>query len=340
VCDESFNIDFNDRSSFLRNGDLITPPVISAYLAGPLTCNDETLAKECLEVREAIKSALENYDFLGVRIVAYDPAEVTAPNSNHSPEEVYETDHLRTICSDLIIFLINGPSLGVGIESQLSAFATTPRIVVKKKSVPLSRMFSGMFGSTVTLVEYENAADVYAKLSFAMLDLFPQLIESAERRRPHIEELQEKQLGKQLLEKRLKARMPLSELARLTDIQEWWLDRLERIPSLAITLSLLQIKRIAEALDCHLTLRNSDVEITDHDDSLKPFDRNSISNLAAFMLESPQVSEKRAFKLWESFCDESTTIRDEAMAFRGAKDSIGLSVADWRKRYNDQSLFN
>jgi hypothetical protein len=337
----SFSIDFTDRFGFLRSNEkLIDPPLIRVYLAGPLTNNASELSVECAQIRAAIKLALADYEFLGVRFEVYDPAEVTAPRSAHTAQEVYATDHRCTVCADLVVFLVNTPSLGVGIESQLTAAATTPRIVVKKQSVPISRMFEGMFCSTIAEISYASAGEVYDQLSRLLPEICPQVIESIERRRPHIASILDQNLGRLFLRQRIRHGVKLVDVAKQTDIQEWWLEQLERCPEFSSTLSLAQIHRISDSLFCNANLRERRIEIVDSSGSLRADENDSLSNLVDFVTGRPKVNEGRVFAIWREYSDEQLRQAQEGTAARGLHDgAIVVSAEEWRKRYDDSLLF-
>ena len=115
---------------------MIDPPVLRVYLASPLTNTDPASEEDRRTVREVTRRIMENYDYFGIRTEVYDPSDVTPPGSEHTSEEVYVTDHNRTANADLVVFHVNGPSIGVGMEAQIAAEATVPRVVVSKRDTP------------------------------------------------------------------------------------------------------------------------------------------------------------------------------------------------------------
>jgi hypothetical protein len=200
-------------------------------------------------------------------------------------------------------------------------------------------MFRGLTATTLADVEYESAVEVYNCLSELRQELFPRMIESAERRRPHVQELQQRNIGKRFLQIRIRKQMTLAKLATLTDIPEWWLDRLERNAALAPTISLIQIESIAEALECHLKVQDKKIGIVEHDDTLQQYQLDSLTSLATFVVDSEQLSEERVLTIWSEYLAGENTIAEEAIAYRGHTDPQPLTTADWRQRYDGRTLF-
>ena len=131
--DERITLDFEDSPTPSWRIPMIV------YLAGPLTNNEPEPERGCESIRLAASEIMRDY------FEVYDPAEVTPPKSAHSPEEVYLTDHTRTRLADLVLFHVNRPSLGVGIESQIAAEATIPKVIAYHEGAAVSRMFRGVF---------------------------------------------------------------------------------------------------------------------------------------------------------------------------------------------------
>ncbi|MCI0641331.1 MAG: hypothetical protein L0Y72_29685 [Gemmataceae bacterium] len=228
---DSFAIDFDsaNRMPFnLAETPMIDPSILRVYLASPLTNSDPETSNDCRLVREMTRRILENYDYLGIRFEVYDPAEVTPPGSEHTSEEVYLTDHNRTANADLVIFHVNGPSLGVGMEAQIAAGATVPRVVVSKKDARVSRMFLGLFSPTVGAIQYANDADYEAQLSKQLPEITRKTLESAKRRRPFIEDICDVELGRLIFKQRILHSITIDALARSVDIGEYFLRRVWR----------------------------------------------------------------------------------------------------------------
>jgi hypothetical protein len=146
--EESFTLDHpDDLSEFLV-------PRLKVYLALPLTNVDANATGSHRSFREAVTDALATAD--GVEFCVYDPGRVTPPGSPHTPADVYRTDHTAVSTADLVIFNARWPSLGVGIETQISADATVPKIVIAERDGDISPMIDGMFSPTISRVAYST----------------------------------------------------------------------------------------------------------------------------------------------------------------------------------------
>lgn len=343
---DSFAIDFSDEPSrfgFISpSAPLIDPPIIRTYLASSLTNVDADAARDCEQARRVIKALLTKYDFLGVRFELYDPGEVTPPGTAHSPEEVYATDHRSTVDADLVIFHVNTPSLGVGMEAQISADATIPRVVIRKQSVAVSRMFRGVFSPTLANVEYENIEDLHDALIPHIASIAAAAIESAERRRPIAREFSTQQLGKKILKQRILHRMSIQELAKRSDILEYWLLNLERDPAVAATCSLMQLARVCSALDCsyHIEDATNLKMRSAKEEQLSADQKMSLDNLASFMQSKPAgASDDRVFRLWNEYVEQQHEQAAEAASFRASSGDDVVLPAEWSKRYDNLGLF-
>ena len=345
MCDESGCIDFNssNRFAFLRpEAPLISPPKVEIYLAGAQTNNDQSVQVECDVVRAAVKSALHGYDYLGVEFNVYDPADYTSPGSAHSSQQVYTIDHKCTVCSDLVIFHVNAPSLGVGIEAQLSAMATTPRIIISKGTVPTSRMFAGMFCSTIAEIQYSHVSEVIGELHRRLQDICPKTIESVERRRPHLIEIQEQRIGERFLMQRIRHGISISSVAQHTDMQATWLREIECCPELGTTLGVMPIRRISEALRCCThQIEDGTFRVTDCTGALEPTKNDSLRNLARFANGLLPLPENRIFRLWDGYASAEQRKTEEATKYRQEDaDSEPVSIDEWHRRYDNMPLFD
>lgn len=344
---DSFAIDFNDDDEdslgFVRNGGpLIDPPLIRVYLAGPLTNNDEGANLECQRIRQVVKDLLHGYDFLGVEFLVYDPADVTPPGTDHSPEEVYSTDFQSTAGAELVVFHVNVPSLGVGMESQISAFATVPRVIICKSGSPVSRMFRGVFAPTLAKIEYENTDDARRHLEAEIPTIAAAAIESAEKRRPITEDLSALELGKRILKQRILSGMTVQELAVETDIREFWILRLEREPGFFATCSFIQFLRICHALKCYASLAMDGRRVnfsSEGEGQLSADQKISLENLAIFVRSREhRVSDDKIIRLWREYVEQREEQQQEAGQLRAAEEPV-VSVDEWRRRYDDLGLF-
>ena len=227
---EGFAIDFDPGNvlAFNRSANpMLDPMVLRAYLASPLTNLDETVQLESQAVRACIRTLFGRYDFQGIQFQVYDPGEVTPPGTKHTDDEVYVMDHHQTSQADFAIFLVLAPSLGVGMEAQIAADCSLPRVVICRKGTAISRMFRGLFCPTIASIEYENAADAREQVGRQLPVIASAAVKSAIGRRAQVREFSAERIGAQVLKSRLIQGISLLQLAEMTDIREGWLQRLE-----------------------------------------------------------------------------------------------------------------
>lgn len=330
---DSFSLDVE-----VCGGQSLDPPLLRVYLASALTNLDDADRQEAQRVRKVIRDVLHGYDYFGIRFEVYDPAEVTAPGSNHTDDEVYITDHDRTSASDAVIFYVLAPSLGVGMEAQIAADCTLPRVVVSRRNSRVSRMFRGVFSPTLASLEYDEVAELHQSLSLRLLDIAKRAVASAKRRRAHVEEFSGDAPGRKIMRSRLFLEMSLRELAAQTDIREVWLQRLEREPSLATSITLIQVHRIAAALGASISQSPNGIFTlrSPNDDTIDPIDWESLDNLVEFECSHPEPpDDQRVVLLWQAYRKQRAEEDAEAMRHRGNAEQA-VTVEEWGRRYDGE----
>jgi hypothetical protein len=345
-----FAMDFDDQKRLAftveKDAPMISPPVLNVYLAGPLTNNDKCVECACRDVREIAKRILSSYEYHGIRFNVYDPADTTPPGTNHTAEDVYDLDHERTMTADLVVFHVNVPSLGVGCECQISADASSPKVIIAKKGAPLSRMFAGVYSATLATIEYENPSDVEVRLSSELLATIAGMtIESAKHRRAIMETFEKSHLGRVIYGQRIAHNVPLAELARKTDTRPRWLWRLERFPSLMACCSPMRLMRIADVTKCYLQLGNLGTPpmLKPSDDTMNQEEKKSLSNLIDFALGRgdtfPGYPEDRVFRLWSAYQAECRETADLVTIEHREGQYQVITVGEWRERDQRLRLF-
>jgi len=341
-----FAMDFNEGKHLAfaveKEAPMIVPPVLNVYLAGPLTNNDKCVDCLCREVREIVKRLLGSYEYNGVRFHVYDPGDITSPGTAHTPEEVYELDHERTMTADLVVFHVNAPSLGVGCECQIAADTCSPKVVIARNGTPLSRMFTGVHSETLATIEYEQPRDVEMQLSQWLPTIARRAAESAQSRRPIMQAVAESRLGRVILRQRIVNNVPLEDLAARTNIKVRWLRRVERVPELAACCTLAMLMRIADVVGCYLQLTNPGnlPVLKPSDDSLGPSDKQSLDNLVEYALgRGDGCADDRSFRLWNQYreeCQEENSLL--TVAHREGEHRV-VTVDEWRNRDQRLGLF-
>lgn len=342
--DEAFSMDFQpvgegDQGAFAHRGEPLPGPlVMRGYLAGPLTCNSQSETAECEALRNTTKRVLGSYDFEGFGFTLYDPADVTRPGSNHTPDEVFETDYRNVVEADFVVFNVTSPSLGVGEESIIAASATVPRVVIFRDGVKVSRMFLGTFTPAIVEISYQNLHDYERQLSTARPIIGRSVVGSARRRRPLMVQYEELGLGSFILKQRIRHGIALDELARQIDTKESWLYCLERDSRIAATASHMLIDSMLQATNSSWTKKESGAPVLREEPGLEPSADTSLKNLVTYIQSQRlRIPDRRAFRLWNRYLESREIERSQAVEFRGG-DRPGMEVDDWRKADDELGL--
>lgn len=228
--------------------DAIVVKRLAAYLAGPMTGLHPDAEFAARQIRAISRRVL------AARFNVYDPAEFTAPGSRHTCDDVFLTDHSRVRNSDLVFFHLLSPSLGVGIEAQIAAESTLPRIVAYPSGCSISRMFKGIFCPTIAEIEYSDVGDFESRLSAAFPAILTAAKNSAAARKPILEKIANCNFGIAVFKSRVLLKLSLEEFARRTDIREGMLRRVELDQTAAATLTWIQLTRIAQTLNATILI--------------------------------------------------------------------------------------
>jgi hypothetical protein len=352
---EGFCMDFGepdywqqyDANGFIGKATpLLNPPIIQVYLAGPLTCVDPSDGQDCDAIRKITKHVLGSYDYRGLRFRVYDPADVTQPGSQHTPEQVYEVDYRNVVDADLVIFHVNVPSLGVGEESQIAAASMVPRVTVRKRGAKVSRMFDGTFTPAIR-IEYSSYADYEKLLRDQLVEIAEKVVSSAVRRRAQMKVFEDLDLGRFIFRQRIRHSIKIEELAAKVDTKVSWLQYLERSPRIAATASLPLIQAILDATNSKMSQQPGKTpDLQSSDEPLPDDQKQSIENLIDFIRTQQEwVPDPLVFRLWTEYQAEVSDEQVVALTYREGHERI-IAVTDWAERYrliapprDDASLF-
>lgn len=304
---DDFGLDFSpeEGGGFIRPGRSLHDPVdpsstkrVMVYIAGPITNCSRSEARVAAEIRARAKKVMLEVE--GVEYNVYDPAERTYLGSDHEPDEVYAIDHANTAGADLVLFHLTSPSLGVGIESQIAATATVPRIVAFRKGTPVSRMFDGVFSPTLATIAYDSADDFEHKLRTTLETTRFELVASSEKRRGAMRSISETNIGRTLLGRRIVLGLDLPALAKRTDIASHWLAKIETSPEALACTSLVMLNRLAAELGCQVTMKYSQVTLAPITQDLSRVELEALKGLLEFVeSSSPRPDDAVVIGLWQ-----------------------------------------
>lgn len=319
------------------------PQPLSIYIGSALTNIETKLKKRSAKWRAIARRIFREFRFKDKQYFfeVYDPAEHTSPGSNHTPEEVYITDHLHAMSADLVFLLVNAPSHGAGMEVQIAADATVPKVVAFSKDEQVSRMVDGIFSPTLAKIEFESDSHFAKLLESALPRIAQQVVDSHQRRTPVVARIAQACFGRQIMCHRISRGVSRANLAERTDIRENWLRELERDDKNALTMTLAQLGRILSVLECTLLMGeksdptiwgNGDLSYQQLPDSAKS---SSLDNLAKFACDKGDWTEDlNILRLWRDFAEEVNIGVEGRTPIKQVK-----TVEDWERLYGELALF-
>ncbi len=274
---------------FCGDDDLLSRRCYPVYLASPFT----GLAPELVELSRSLRliTALElrDHEMEDGYFQHYDPEDVTGLDSPHTPDEVYAIDYTRSMDADLVIFFVIGGSWGGGMEAQISAEATVPKVVVAPKQADISRMIPGLFNPTLAEIRFENPRDYEQELQKQLPRIATAVRDSAKWRAKARRKIERTRIGGRILIERTIRNIHLRELAERTDIRWTWLARLERNDGLSACMTIIALVRIAGVLDCEPAMGKEGIPTLQSPefDYLPGEAQESLWNLVGFVRSDP-----------------------------------------------------
>jgi transcriptional regulator with XRE-family HTH domain len=327
MSDDPIHLSLDDLSRVMEDR-------MRVYLAGPLTANDATQNELCRRIRMGAERVLRT------RFTVYDPAEMTPPGTDHTADEVFNADHTRTSTADLVFFHVNAPSLGVGIESQIAAEATIPRVIAHPRGVKVSRMFDGVFNPTVARIEYSDPNDFEDQLLSALPSIIGAVKRSAAKRRPALAAIKAAGIGRDIFESRVLLKMSIDQLAAATDVRSCMLRRLERSNEVAATLTLAQLFRISTELRATLAIGAGSIPYL-HGPSSEPHitdvHKRSLRSMYGWLRGRKEkwVPDDVVFKMWDYGFPLGTQRAEAARGEDPAVSNQEMSATDWQGAFEE-----
>jgi len=318
--DESFELEFDPNL-----GEFLVER-LRMYIASPLTNEDDNERRLNAEIRREAKRICRAY------FTVYDPADYTAPGSDHSAEEVFIEDHTRTRTADVVLFHVNSPSLGVGIESQIAAEATIPRIIAYQAKTRVSRMFRGLFSPVIADIAYVDAADFARQLQERLPSILRKVKESANLRRPISALIAKGRLGHEIFKARILSRIPIRKLAQDSGIRVFMLRKVERDDDKAECLTLIQVQRLAASLKVMFVI-NDKIPSFHGDDALSENQQASLESLVSWARgQARWIPDERIFAMWRWY--SSSPERGEHR--KAAREDRPMVSEEWDARYSKE----
>lgn len=312
---------------------------IKVYLASALTGRKEQEAFDN-KIREAIIEVFSKVTVLKLpyllQFKVYNPADHTSPGSTHSSEEIYHIDFQELVRSDFALFYVNAPSLGVGIERQIAAFASVPSSVVRQDIQEISRMFQGTFGGSLFNIKFASQEELKIKLSNEIAKYGPELLEKVRRRRKIILELQKKnQTPKLIFMRRVFLQMKLGDLAKETGVEPFWWAQLQRDKSgliAAATFTPILSCQLREIINAGCGFSDSGFPHFNIENNLGTVKNKSLENLyEAYVSRNKVTSDVIVLLVWKEY---NKKFKDKEQDLLEGSNTI--SKEEWLQRFREQ----
>lgn len=246
------------------------------YFACSLTRNNESQRRIIEQVQELLRACAEESGFS-----LYLPGEHTHPLGapDLSPPEVYWIDRERVASSDLLLIFADEPSFGAGQEAEIAANAGVPIAIFHSENTEISRMLRGIPGRILGQIAFANQADleVKAKKFFGENKSRLKVSRSTRDREYHL------RVGNRVRETRQAEGLSVDELAEKAEVSKEVVESLETRPEKLSNTSLINLRRIARALNISLAEILKDQ--SGRDQELEDQFRASLVTLRKFALE-------------------------------------------------------
>lgn len=300
---------------------------IVVYLASPLSGVSQRNAAHCRAVRKIVKQVLSRSS--SAFFLVYDPAEVTAPGSDHSDSEVYITNLQKTLKADIVIVHAHPPSIGVGIELQLASSFSIPALLLQKNGNPTSRMVTGMPSFSYPTLNYHDVADCKTQLEASIPTIARDVVGTMPRRRRALDAANDSEAGKYVLRRRIQLGMTRKELAEMSGVDAPLIQAVEEYSVFALAISWFQWHILSDALGCQITVKDClDPEAR----TMSCAVRSSLDTLADFARGATNVKENIVFRLWKDYRE----MQEEGVAGR-EEIARSYTVEDWESLYDQHS---
>ncbi|REJ92517.1 MAG: hypothetical protein DWQ34_12920 [Planctomycetota bacterium] len=326
--DDDFIIELQDAQEFQQQQ-------IRGYLANALTHVPSRIARRAESAQRTIKEQFQRCRHALFRI--YDPRDFTSPGSSHSESEVYLINYHETVTSDFIILHLFAASTGLGVEAQLAAEASVPRIIIHKSDFEVSRMLLGIPTRTIATISYGNVRELREALSGELPSISRELVGQLPVRRRLLDAARSAGIGRFIMRMRIKKLITREDMAQRLGASVAWVQHIERWPECAVHLNVALMTQIAAALECEVTSTNSGVLALKESATevrLTQSERDSMDALTEFVQTRNPRNESRVFEMWHSFAE----MQNQAVAGREALPA-DMTVDDWEDLYGSETLF-
>ena len=252
-----------DQSDRIRIKLEDTPSYLSrsarlrVYIACSLTNEDRPELRD--QLLNGIRTILDEAGF-----DVYDPSQHTEPGSPHLDSEVAAIDQIQAMRCDLIFFLRDHPSLGMGIEAQIAADMLIPWGDAKAEGDlnKLCPLLAGLPNGTSSF-RFNFGAERIQEF----IDQFRHRLQDTDfmnglatvRRDRHAASalIRQVAIGRTIRRQRLLLNLSARELGEWVDLDKWWIIAIETNEELVDCLTFMQLVRLIEATRLRFVAKQS-----------------------------------------------------------------------------------
>ncbi|MBI4178700.1 serine/threonine protein kinase [bacterium] len=297
---------------------------LRAYFACALSRSTAEEEKRARNVGEIVRTAGSQG---GMSV--YLPAERTGPGDTPdlTAPEVYWIDRERVAGSDLLFVYADDPSHGVGQEAEIAGNAGVPIVLLYSQGTRVSRMLRG------------TAATILGEFEFGDLDRLRTVVEGFVKdnrsrfrlmRKSH-ERQYHLRVGRRIRARREEYRLDINGLAEKAGVPKEQLEAVESRPEQLSNLSIVNLRRVARALD--VTPAELLRDASGKDQQFEDLYRKSLATLREFA-RNEQLSYARYARL-KAFGRDVLKKEFEAAAARGTEGGPPAAITDaqWLRLY-------
>jgi transcriptional regulator with XRE-family HTH domain len=240
--------------------------------------------------------------------------------------EVYWIDRERVASSDLVMIMGDHPSFGVGQEAEIAANAGVPIVLCHSRGLEISKMLKGLPAHIIATLEFDHLDD----LAESIERFFRQNRERLSLNRRKREREYHLRVGNRIRHRREALQLNVEDLASRAEINVELINSVESRPEQQSNFSLVNLRRVARALNIALAELVRDQ--SSRDEQFASLFRSSVANLRAYA-----TKEQLSYEVYRRLKDTGRAQLQShfnAVAFRSGEAGITpWDEARWRALY-------
>lgn len=256
----------------------------------------------------------------------YFPGEHTHPQGapDLKAHEVYWIDRERVASADLLVIFADAPSIGVGQEAEIAANAGVPIAIFHSAGVNVSRMLRGIAGRIIAQVSFDDEADLESKAA----NFFKENKNRLHLSRINREREYHLRVGNRVREIREALHLSVEDLAQKAEVGDELIRSLESRPEQLTNISLVNLRRIARALNV------SPAELV-RDQSTKDQEFEDLRNSSIRNLQDYALSRNLSYAEYAKLkFDGLQALREQTLSLAAKGTPKPLRGEDWKRLHH------